>query len=136
MDVPSRIWPRFHINLLRQAGTDPLPSQITDDGEQPPIFPQNLVCSDLNAVPEQYIERKMRADKIRRGRKWIRQVLVKWKDFAEPNWEDRSTLEDTVALDRFEEMYGRGDGVGENERVSQGPKYFDNKSKKKKKNNT
>lgn len=52
LDVPSRIWPCFHINLLRQVGTDSFPSQITDDGQPPPIFPPNLDDSDFNAVPE------------------------------------------------------------------------------------
>lgn len=35
---------------------------------------------------------------MRRGKKWIRKVLVKWKGFAEPNWEDRSSLKENEGL--------------------------------------
>ncbi|KAI0994190.1 hypothetical protein K3495_g13992, partial [Podosphaera aphanis] len=42
-----------------------------------------------------------------------REVLVKWKQFEEPNWEPRYNLEDTEALDIFESIYGKDDNVGE-----------------------
>lgn len=61
------------------------------------------------------LKRILQAERFRRGRKWVRRVLVKWKDFAEPNCEDRKNLEDVEALDRFEQTFGTGDGVGESE---------------------
>ena len=66
------------------------------------------------------VERILRTEKFCRGKTWIRRVLVKWKNFAEPNWEDRSGFENVRALDSFEEIYGKGDGVGENEGARQG----------------
>ncbi|KHJ30263.1 hypothetical protein EV44_g0256 [Erysiphe necator] len=51
---------------------------------------------------------------------WVRRVLVIWKGFAEPNWEDRADMEDVEALDLFESKFGKGDGVGENEGARQG----------------
>lgn len=117
LDVPSKIFPRFHVELLRKASDDPLPSQSFDDSQPEPIVIDN---EDVNAEPEQVVERILRAQRIRRGRGWVRQVLVKWKGFAEPNWEDREQLENVEALDRFEAMYGKGDGVGEDEGARQG----------------
>lgn len=119
LDVPSKIYPRFNVKLLRRAGEDPLPSQVIDDPQPLPVLPDN---SNIDAEPEQYIDRILRAERIRCGRGWKRRVLVKWKGFAEPNWEDRSSLEDTIALDEFEAKYGVGDGVGESEGARQGSK--------------
>ena len=117
LDVPSGIWPRFHVELLRKASEDPLPSQYLDDS-QPSLISVKL--QDGSIQQEQVVERILRAEKFRRGKTWIRRVLVKWKNFAEPNWEDRSGFENVRALDSFEEIYGKGDGVGENEGARQG----------------
>lgn len=35
-NIPSNIHPRFFVDLLRRDSDDPLPSQITDDGQPPP----------------------------------------------------------------------------------------------------
>ncbi|KAI0993224.1 hypothetical protein K3495_g14960 [Podosphaera aphanis] len=122
LDVPSGIHPRFHVQLLRQAGNDPLPSQIVDDAQPPPVLPEILDGDQQNNEPEHYVERILRAERVRRGRGWKREVLVKWKSRAEPNWESRSNLDQTEALDRFEAKYGKGDGVGEDEGARQGSK--------------
>ncbi|CAJ2645145.1 unnamed protein product [Trifolium pratense] len=119
LDVPSQIWPRFHVELLRKASDDPLPSQSQDDIQPSPVYVQDKTGTPQ---PEQVVERILRAEKFRRGGAYIRRILVKWKGFAEPNWEDRENLEDTEALDKFEERFGKGDGVGENEGARQGPK--------------
>ncbi|KAI0994581.1 hypothetical protein K3495_g13600, partial [Podosphaera aphanis] len=123
LNVPSKIWPRFHVELLRKASNDPLPSQIQDDSQPTPEL-----VKEPNSEPEHIVERILRAERVRRGRGFVRRLLVKWKDFAEPNWEDRSELEDVEALDRFEAQFGSGDGVGEEEGARQGH------SRKKKKN--
>ncbi|KAI0999411.1 hypothetical protein K3495_g8786 [Podosphaera aphanis] len=118
LDVPSKIWPRFHVKLLKRASEDPLPSQKLDDSQPLPVLPETL---EENAEGEYFVDRILRAELIRHGRGWKRRVLVKWKDRAEPNWEDRSSMEETVALDKFEALYGTGDGVGEDEGARQGP---------------
>ncbi|KAI0991013.1 hypothetical protein K3495_g17174, partial [Podosphaera aphanis] len=104
LDVPSKIWPRFHVELLRKASEDPLPTQRQDDFQPPP----KLVMNKTGATYEHEVQRILKAEKFRQGRGWVRRVLVKWKGFAEPNWEDRSNLEETEALDRFEAKYGTG----------------------------
>ncbi|KAI0994170.1 hypothetical protein K3495_g14012 [Podosphaera aphanis] len=129
LDVPSGIHPRFHVQLIRRAGQDPLPSQVVDDAQPPPVYPEDL-NQDNSGEPEQYVERILRAERVRRGRKWVRRVLVKWKDFAEPNWEDRANLENNEALDIFESKYGKTDGVGEEEGARQGPAKSLQKKKK------
>ena len=127
LDVPSKIWPRFHVELLRKANDDPLPSQIQDDTQPSPVFIRDNKGS---LRPEQIVERILRAEKFRRGKRWIRRVLVKWKGFAEPNWEDRSDMEDVEALDFFESKFGKGDGVGEDEGARQGQTHTKRKKKK------
>ncbi|KAI1006336.1 hypothetical protein K3495_g1880 [Podosphaera aphanis] len=115
LDVPSKIWPRFHVELVRKAGDDPLPSQVQDDAQPTPKF-----VNGSTSQPEHRVERILRAERVPRGRGHVRRLLVKWKDFAEPNWEDRSELEDVEALDKLEALFGRGDGIGEEEGARQG----------------
>ena len=38
LDVPSKVFPRFHVELLRRASEDPLPSQLSDDSQPEPIM--------------------------------------------------------------------------------------------------
>ncbi|KAI0996870.1 hypothetical protein K3495_g11311 [Podosphaera aphanis] len=123
LDVPTKIWPRFHVDLIRRAGEDPLPSQIQDDSQPPPV----MVTEGHRTSPEQVVQRILRAEKVLRGRGWVRRVLVKWKGFAEPTWEDRSELENMKAMDAFEDRFGKGDGVGELEGARQGKNKKKNK---------
>lgn len=106
------------MKLLRKASEDPLPSQIYEDYQPLPI----PVNEEGIIQHEHIVERILRAEKFRRGKAWVRRVLVKWKDLAEPNWEDRVNMEEAEALDVFEKRFGDGDGVGESGRARQGPK--------------
>ncbi|KAI1001171.1 hypothetical protein K3495_g7034 [Podosphaera aphanis] len=54
LDVPSGIHSRFHVQFLRQAGNDPLPSQIVYDAQPPPVLPE--ILDDPNEVHPQFIE--------------------------------------------------------------------------------
>ncbi|KAI1001002.1 hypothetical protein K3495_g7193 [Podosphaera aphanis] len=108
LDVPSKIFPRFHVELLRKASGDPLPSQSQDDSLPEHVMVEN---DQPEAEPEHFVERILRAERIRRGGGYVRRVLVKWEDIREPNWEDRGEFENIEALDRFEAKYGKGDGV-------------------------
>jgi hypothetical protein len=108
LDVPTGIFPRFHVDLLKKAGEDPLPSQQQDDAQPPPLVPETE-----NSEAEYEVERVLRAENRPRGRGFRREVLVKWTGYKNPTWEPRTYLENTIALEEFEAKHGKGDGVGE-----------------------
>ena len=99
LDVPGNIHNRFHVELVKRAGTDPFPSQERDDAQNPPLI------DDLNE-PEYELDSILRARTVRRGRGKFRQALVKWKGWKDPSWEPVEYIKDTKALDKFEEKYG------------------------------
>ena len=108
LDIPSGIHPRFHVDLIKKAAVDPLPSQIQDDFQPDPV--------DTTAPRENQeflIERILRAENKRGGHGSKRMLLVKWKGQKEPTWEPRCELEQTAALDDFEKKFGVKDNTGE-----------------------
>lgn len=109
LDVPTNIHPRFHVDLLKRAPENPLPSQKTDDTQPPPIEENEY------GEPEYLVERILRSRKRRVGRGWRRELLVKWAGYAEPDWRPRNDFEDTEALEAFEAEFGDDDDVGESD---------------------
>lgn len=99
LNVPGNIHKRFHVELIKRAGTDPFPSQRRDDARNPPVV-------DELGNHEFKVESILRARTVRRGRGLFRQALVKWISEADPSWEPVENLEDTAALDKFEKLYG------------------------------
>ncbi|KAI0991972.1 hypothetical protein K3495_g16214, partial [Podosphaera aphanis] len=99
LNVPGNVHKRFHVELVKRAGNDPFPSQKRDDA-------QNMAIADDLNEPEFEIESILRARTIRRGRGHYRQALVKWTGWVEPSWEPVEYINDTKALDDFEEKYG------------------------------
>lgn len=99
LNVPGKIHRRFHVELVKRAGDDPFPSQTRDDAQNPPIV------DDLEE-PEYEIESILRARTIKHGRGTLRQALVKWVSWADPTWEPLEYIQDTAALDQFENKYG------------------------------
>ena len=95
------IYPRFHVDLLQRAATDPLPSQRRDDTQPPPLFDQEYAVDEVLWARTRRIGRGIR-----------REVLVRWSGYAEPTWEPRDALDDTAALALFEQTFGTGDDVG------------------------
>lgn len=97
--MPGNIHKRFHVELVKRAGSDPFPSQFRDDAQNPPII------DDLEQ-PEYEVESILRARTVRRGRGKYRQALVKWVSEANPTWEPVEFIEEAKALDDFEAKYG------------------------------
>lgn len=113
LSVPEGIYPRFHVDQLKRVRNNPLPSQEDDDQQPPPIT--------IEGEKEWLVERILCARWQKRGRGKTRQCLVKWIGYSKPNWEPLSAVEDTEALDRFEDEFGR---ATEND----GPRHLYDKS--------
>ncbi|KAI1001447.1 hypothetical protein K3495_g6750 [Podosphaera aphanis] len=100
--------PSFPCRSIKRAAEDPLPSQKRDD------YQSSSVDANIPRSEQEYgVDRILKAERRRRGRGFRKVLLVKWRGQAEPTWEPRSKLENTVALVLFEQKYGTGDNGGE-----------------------
>jgi hypothetical protein len=95
LNTPPGIHNVFHIGLLRLASSDPLPNQNAGPYEAPGVLQDD-------GSEEYEVEEVVRA----RTKRNERQVLVKWKGYRKPTWEPLDALQDTVALQVYEDQYG------------------------------
>ena len=89
----------FHSQLLRLAACDPLPSQVQDDTQPLP----QLIGEDIEYDIEKILDEKV----VRKRGGSRREFLVKWTGYARPTWEPEESLNDAIALDRWEEETAR-----------------------------
>jgi hypothetical protein len=75
LNVPSHIYPKFYVDLLKRAENDLFSSQIRDDTQPSPLF--------INGEPEYTIKEIKRARLKKMGRRSRKKVLVKWKKYKE-----------------------------------------------------
>jgi transposase InsO family protein len=94
LDTPPGHHPVFHVDRLRLASSDPLPSQTRDDYQPLPL----QVEGEEEWTVEEIMEEQLR----RRGRGWKLYFDVKWKGYHRTTLEPAEALEDTEALDRWE----------------------------------
>jgi predicted aspartyl protease len=97
LNVPGGVHPVFHVDLLRRAADDPLPSQVRHE-PQPPA-----ALTDPERPEEDEWEVREISDTRRkaRGRELVPEVLVYWTGYQAPTWEPLSNLEGTAAWDKF-----------------------------------
>jgi hypothetical protein len=98
LGVPTGIHPVFHVDLIRPAADDPLPSQIVDDSQPPPL--------EIDGELEYDMEEILAARTKRVGRGSRREVLVRWTGYSQCTWEPLASIDNCSALDRFEERFG------------------------------
>jgi hypothetical protein len=63
------------VDLLKRAENDPLPSQIRDDTQPPPLL--------VDGEPEYTIKEIKRARLKKMNKRSRRKVLIKWKEYKE-----------------------------------------------------
>jgi hypothetical protein len=106
--VPTGIHPVFHVELVRPAPTDPLPSQVVDDSEPPPVV--------VGGEQEYEVEAILDIRRRRRGRRSRMEALVKWTGYPEPSWEPLSEVQGVSALDDYERTHGP---VHDNDKINE-----------------
>ena len=82
----------FHVDKIRPATTDPLPSQQTND-----LNPAAVVVRDKDEQ-EEHLEWQVESITSERTRRGTKQYLVKWVGFQEATWEPERNLANTAAL--------------------------------------
>jgi hypothetical protein len=73
LGVPTGIHLVFHIDLIRPIADNPLPSQIMDDSQPPPL--------EIDRELEYDVEEILAARTKRVGRGSRREVLVRWTSY-------------------------------------------------------
>jgi hypothetical protein len=106
LNTPSAIHDVFHTSLLRPAHMDPFPSQRNDD-YQPPAE-----LTDENGNEEYRVDHILNEHTVKRGRGSRKEYLVKWTGWRRPTWTNAKFLEDTEALDKWEQRSGSSAGRG------------------------
>jgi transposase InsO family protein len=82
----------YHVDKLRPAAEDPLPSQQTND-----LNPAAVVVQD-EGEQEEHLEWQVESITDERTRQGAKQYLVKWVGFQEATWEPEKNLANTAAL--------------------------------------
>jgi len=95
LNIPPGPHNVFHMDRLRLAGTDPLPSQQRDDDQPPPIQVDGQDEYEVEAILAETYRR------VGRGREHL-WYEVKWTGYALTTWEPRENLEETQQLDDWE----------------------------------
>ncbi|XP_044715338.1 integrase core domain-containing protein [Hirsutella rhossiliensis] len=112
-DLPRGCYNRFHVDQLRRAGTDPMPGQQRTDAQPPSI--------QVDGEAHQVVEEILCARWKRTGRGRRREVLVRWQGWQDPTWTSLDNMQQTAALDKYEQRYGpalENDGPYQHRRVA------------------
>jgi hypothetical protein len=103
LNTPPGVHNVFHVDLLRPAADDPLPSQVLDDSQPPAILIDGKEEWLIDCVLKER-QRKLPG----KGNRTRLEYLVKWQGYATPTWEPATALDRTIALETY--LQGRGGG--------------------------
>lgn len=119
LNVSGRIHNRFHVDLLLPADENPLPSQIVENNQVP--------IEMVDGEEEYYIDEVIRC----RTNGGERQALVKWTGIPDPEWTSLNNIQDTIALDAWESIWGSADtNNGPSDKKKKKTKKINDKKKK------
>jgi hypothetical protein len=93
LNTPPGIHDVFHVDRLRLAHTNPLPSQPRDDSQPPPIH--------IDGEEEWEVEEIVAEKRRGRGRGSHLLYEVKWKGYSLTTWEEETNMADTEALNQW-----------------------------------
>ena len=96
LNTPPGVYPVFHVDRLRLAPGNSLPSQEADDWQPPSI--------EVDGEEEWEIDDIMSEKLRRQGRGRILLYEVQWKGYAATTWEPAENLIDTEALERWKDF--------------------------------
>lgn len=102
LDVPGRIHPVFHVDLLRPAPNDPLPSQKVGDSQPGPLL--------IDGEEAWLVERILDERTTRRGRRIFKEARIKWVDYTDPTWEPVENVRKTDAWKLWTKTRKKGGG--------------------------
>ena len=96
LDTPPGPHPVFHVDRLKLASSDPLPYQAQDDSQPQPLQVEGEDEWEVEDIVTEEIRRRGRGQKIF--------YEVKWKGYHRTTIEPAANLEDTAALERWEQL--------------------------------
>jgi hypothetical protein len=104
LDVPGKIHPVFHVDLLRHAPNDTLLSQRIGDTQ-----PGHILADGEDVW---LVERILDERTTKQGRKGFKEAHVKWLDYTEPTWEPVSNVVKTDAWKKWAKLRAKRKGGG------------------------
>ena len=98
---------RIH-NVVSVAMLEPMP---TGDPYQRRLPPPGTVVVD--GQTEYVVDKLINKRRIRKGRGWSTQYLVRWKGYGPEGdtWQPEHTVADTIALDEYERLFGTDSAI-------------------------
>jgi hypothetical protein len=100
LDVPGRIHPVFHVDLLQYAPNNSIPSQKLGDTQ-----PGLLIMDGEQAW---LVERILEERTTKQGRKGFKEAYVKWMDYTEPTWKPVSNILKIDAWKKWTKLHSEG----------------------------
>ena len=109
LELPGHM--RIH-DVVSIAHLEPATDPTEDPYQRRPVPPPPVV---VDGDQEFVIEKLVNKRRLRRGRGWSTQYLIRWQGYGpeEDTWQPEWTVADTTALDDYERLYGVEAGIAQ-----------------------